>query len=184
MSEDKIEAELDRFASTHRQHLACILNWCESPIEKLFLASMACEWELATVGAADFMDLRDEVVNCSKRGLLVGESGIGGATRYVVPQYELETPGGPCRLDLAVFARDYSNPWVPGELRSWLMFAVELDGHDFHERTKEQARRDRSRDRRVQSLGWRVFRYTGSEVYADSVDCVWQLDEAIVKAED
>jgi very-short-patch-repair endonuclease len=44
---------------------------------------------------------------------------------------------------------------------------VECDGHDFHEKTKEQARHDKERDRNLQSLGYFVYRYTGSELYAD-----------------
>lgn len=42
---------------------------------------------------------------------------------------------------------------------------VECDGHDFHEKTKEQARRDKARDRYLVSQGYRVLRYTGSEIY-------------------
>lgn len=42
---------------------------------------------------------------------------------------------------------------------------VEVDGHDFHERTKEQARNDRSRDRFMLREGFYVLRYTGSEVF-------------------
>ena len=34
---------------------------------------------------------------------------------------------------------------------------VECDGHDFHERTKEQAANDRERDRGLQGLGFSVF---------------------------
>lgn len=45
---------------------------------------------------------------------------------------------------------------------------VECDGHEFHERTKEQAERDRSRDRRLQSEGIRVFRFTGSELHRNA----------------
>jgi very-short-patch-repair endonuclease len=48
---------------------------------------------------------------------------------------------------------------------------VECDGHDFHERTKEQAKRDRSRDRAFQNLGYKVFRYTGSEIFNDPFSC-------------
>ncbi|MFH1311980.1 MAG: DUF559 domain-containing protein [Candidatus Eisenbacteria bacterium] len=48
---------------------------------------------------------------------------------------------------------------------------VECDGHDFHDRTKEQARKDRSRDRALQSFGYKVFRYTGSEIWADVFAC-------------
>lgn len=43
--------------------------------------------------------------------------------------------------------------------------AVECDGHEFHERTKGQAQRDRKRDRDLQETGWLVRRYTGSEVF-------------------
>lgn len=48
---------------------------------------------------------------------------------------------------------------------------VECDGHDFHERTKEQARKDKERDRELQKLGFRVFRFAGSEIYADPMKC-------------
>lgn len=48
---------------------------------------------------------------------------------------------------------------------------VECDGHEFHERTKEQAAKDRSRDRRLQEAGYRIHRYTGSEIYRDAYKC-------------
>lgn len=48
---------------------------------------------------------------------------------------------------------------------------VELDGHEFHERTKEQAQRDKARDRDLQDRGFRVFRFTGSEVWRDPFSC-------------
>lgn len=51
---------------------------------------------------------------------------------------------------------------------------IECDGHDFHERTKEQAERDRSRDRRVQELGWRIYRFTGSELYRNAAMLVME----------
>lgn len=49
---------------------------------------------------------------------------------------------------------------------------VECDGHAFHERTKEQAAKDRSRDRRLQDAGYRIHRYTGHELYKDPLGCV------------
>ncbi len=48
---------------------------------------------------------------------------------------------------------------------------VEVDGHDFHDRTKEQARRDKTRDRTLQSCGYKVFRFAGSEVWKDAFAC-------------
>jgi very-short-patch-repair endonuclease len=52
---------------------------------------------------------------------------------------------------------------------------VECDGHDFHERTKEQAARDRSRDRALQQAGFTVFRFTGSEIYRGPLKCARQI---------
>lgn len=45
---------------------------------------------------------------------------------------------------------------------------VECDGHDFHEKTKEQAQKDKSRDRFLVSEGYYVFRFTGSEIYKNA----------------
>ena len=39
---------------------------------------------------------------------------------------------------------------------------VECDGHNFHERTKDQASRDRTRDREMTLAGFKVMRFTGS----------------------
>ena len=49
---------------------------------------------------------------------------------------------------------------------------IECDGHDYHERTKEQAKRDRVMDREIQSLGYKIFRFTGSEIWKSPSDCV------------
>lgn len=55
--------------------------------------------------------------------------------------------------------------------RDELRIVVECDGHDFHERTKEQAEHDRSRDRRLTASGYEVFRFTGREIYRDAKNC-------------
>lgn len=61
---------------------------------------------------------------------------------------------------------------------------VECDGHDFHERTKEQAQADKSRDRELQAAGYRVMRFTGSEIWRDAFACadevIWMaINEAV-----
>ncbi len=56
---------------------------------------------------------------------------------------------------------------------------VECDGHDFHDRTKDQASRDRERDRALQSLGLRVFRYTGSDVWLDVMSCATETIDVL-----
>jgi very-short-patch-repair endonuclease len=49
--------------------------------------------------------------------------------------------------------------------------AVEIDGHEWHERTKDQASRDRAKDRMFLSLGCPVIRFTGSDVYENAAGC-------------
>src|SRR5688572_19962442 len=63
-----------------------------------------------------------------------------------------------------------------------IILAIECDGHDYHERTKEQARRDRSRDRKLLAAGINTVRFTGSEIYRDAGKCareVWALAESL-----
>lgn len=45
--------------------------------------------------------------------------------------------------------------------------AVECDGTAFHERTEEERRREKGRDRYMQKRGLKVFRYTGKEILDD-----------------
>lgn len=79
-------------------------------------------------------------------------------TLVLVPQFAVADVG---RVDFAIFAPD--NRFQP-------LVAVECDGHDFHERTPDQASNDKRRDRVLQSLGIPVFRFTGSDILRNSVD--------------
>lgn len=58
---------------------------------------------------------------------------------------------------------------------------VECDGHDFHERTKEQAMRDRARDRAAQAAGYHMMRFTGAELFRDPLKCVRETLNALKK---
>ena len=58
---------------------------------------------------------------------------------------------------------------------------LECDGHDFHERTKLQAKRDRGRDRNLQSFGFLVYRYTGQEIWQDVFACATQAIDSLVE---
>lgn len=58
-------------------------------------------------------------------------------------------------------------------------YVIECDGHDFHERTKEQAARDKKRDRILQSAGYQVFRYTGSEIWRNADDLLSELERSL-----
>lgn len=56
---------------------------------------------------------------------------------------------------------------------------IELDGHDYH-KTKEQRTSDAKRDRYLEKEGWRVIRFTGSEVWRDPVACAYSVRDIII----
>lgn len=72
-----------------------------------------------------------------------------------------------------------------GKLYKSRRVVCECDGHEFHERTPERAQRDKARDRQMQTLGFSVLRFTGSELWRDPYSCVQQaikcMDEDICR---
>lgn len=54
---------------------------------------------------------------------------------------------------------------------------VECDGHEFHERTKLQAWRDKKRDRQIPH---KIYRFTGAEIHACVEVCASEILDKIV----
>lgn len=88
------------------------------------------------------------------------------------PQFKI----GRYRVDFLI---EQTVPWLPMGLGVAGRVVVECDGHDFHERTKEQAKRDRARDRHLQQQGLVVLRFTGSEIFQDAAACVKETVAAL-----
>lgn len=85
------------------------------------------------------------------------------------PVLGLQIPVSNYRVDF-LLVDDMANGEPP------LLLAIECDGHEFHSRTKQQAKRDRVRDRNLQAVGLHVMRFTGSEIWNNPAACA---DEAI-----
>ena len=58
---------------------------------------------------------------------------------------------------------------------------VEIDGHEFHEKTKEQVRHDKLRERHLLEYCDGIVRFSGSEVYDDSNECAYETLELMAK---
>lgn len=106
------------------------------------------------------------------------------------PQKEIDLGERKIRVDFLVILRqlklsgmkDYYTPcW---DILKEAHVVVECDGHDYHERTKEQAQRDRERDRLLQYHGYPIFRFTGSEIYKDPMGCTRQVIEFLMESID
>ena len=122
------------------------LSQCESPIERLFLLAA---WSRGVWTG------RLEIMHSTTVSVLT-EACRSEARAVVAPQVQI----GSYRVDfLFALARSDGEPIC--------LVAVECDGHDFHEKTKAQAARDKSRDRDLAGHGVTVMRYSGSEIWRD-----------------
>lgn len=70
------------------------------------------------------------------------------------------------------------------QLDKWRRLIVECDGHEWHDRTKQQAAYDRARDRELLVLKFVTVRFTGSEIYhspercaRDAYSCLFALHD-------
>ena len=113
------------------------------------------------------------------------ENAIFNLTRVVAPQFESPIE----RIMYVVLRDEFNNGFDRGMIKLecqkkigkytvdfYLLymsdtgpveFIIECDGHNFHEKTKEQAKHDKKRDRFFTSNGYIVLRYTGSEIVGD-----------------
>lgn len=134
---DVVDAAIDYASSALRDTFYDFVQRCESPIERLFAATIC------------YRSTPEIPSNSGWR-----------------PQVEI----GRYRADFVyVYPDDDKGPRYK--------VAVELDGHDFHEKTKEQAGRDKRKDRALLAAGYYVMRFTGSEVWADPWKCVDEVEE-------
>lgn len=65
-----------------------------------------------------------------------------------------------------------------------LDIAIECDGHDFHEKTKEQASRDKKRDRALAAANIIVLRFTGSDIYSRTESCLSEISDFLFEKRD
>lgn len=56
---------------------------------------------------------------------------------------------------------------------------VECDGHDFHEKTKEQVAKDKKRERDLINEGYTILRFSGSEIYKNPFTCAREVKKVI-----
>lgn len=157
----------------------------KNPLAQQFLRALPSPQERKLLSA--FFDL-----GFFDRGVVDGKPGAYGATfRFPNPPEDQEETEfldlmvshavqlGPQQLSYHI---DFVLTWwhcCLSENRNTVQIAVEVDGHQFHERTKEQAARDRGRDRALVAGGFHVLRFSGAEVHANAARCAWEVLEVL-----
>lgn len=135
----------------------------ESPIESMML------WALILVAIEDGFGL--EVLADYGRVLAMEPTSVP-AVLFLSTQHPVGEPPGRYRVDIAAHVEDE-------ETGTRATLFIECDGHDYHERTKEQAMRDRKRDRYFQTSDLPLLRFTGTEIHKDAPGCARQAVEEV-----
>lgn len=85
----------------------------------------------------------------------------------VVRQLWVERGGMRYRADFAIFPPPIDTSFLP--------LLVEVDGHAFHEKTKEQVEERNRRDRLLQTAGYQVFHFSYSELTQKPAWCIAEV---------
>lgn len=123
------------------------LSKTESPIEKMFLMEF-------------------NLIKLIKPDKLPPESYF-----ELIPQAQIVKGSHKYRVDFKIDVDLLDRVGMPESPTETIIF-IELDGHDFHEKTKQQATNDKIRERALSDKCDALLRYTGSEVYQNPYQIV------------
>lgn len=179
----KIDAAAREWAEVRYQTLCrWVDDYCESPIEQDLLAALlsaffftepCCNHKFqAYRGKSQSLD---EAVEYAEFWADHAFRDYADLCINLFAQVEI----GRYRADFLLIAH---KQWAPetGDMRTAVLnLVIECDGHDHHDLTKEQARRDRQRDRWMQASGFKVLRFAGSEIFRDAEGCAAEVERFV-----
>jgi len=167
---DRLAAELAVKAETMER----VANYGDTPIEKLLLSSIILSLRYLSHDVYRQCLITSDDVMEARRGLKTRNPGFFNGENTIFVQKQTDVAGWRSDFVFNVYAFWGDTP-ESGRKPGWERMIVECDGHDFHERTKEQAARDRERDRSAQLAGIEIYRFTGSELWRDPLGCADQV---------
>jgi len=153
------------------------LESLDSPIEQILLAEMRKKWKGGITGGTLVGDLPFG---------LIGSLGLSGMFTFLVhSQVEIKTrKGNKYRADFLINLYRFRSSLTEQDDMDLIKITemiIEVDGHEFHEKTPQQASYDRRRDRELMLAGYFVLRFTGSDVYNNPEQCVEEIELQLQK---
>lgn len=96
----------------------------------------------------------------------------------IYKNYNIECEDAKYRVDF-MFMVGYVNQGEKG-LNEVVKFVIECDGHEFHQKTKEQVEYDNCRQRALQKAGYEVIRFSGTEIWHKPYKCALEVKNLIL----
>lgn len=88
----------------------------------------------------------------------------------VFPQEQINANGHTYNVDFlitgTIWTKNSDEPEV--EIDN---IVIECDGHEFHNKTKTQVKRDNEREYNLKMAGYDILRFSGSQIYNDPMKC-------------
>lgn len=154
------------------EELGKILEICESPAEQILLVELYNCW-----GGEAHSQLNR--LQCHFGADYPAYDGI--FTACCEPQRIVTTCSeNQYRVDFYIYLTRFGTTGASPDNQfspELVKLVVEVDEHDYHERTSEQVSRDRERDRNLLLSGYPVIRFSGSEVHNFPESCVTKINE-------
>ncbi|HEX7065890.1 MAG TPA: DUF559 domain-containing protein [Bacillales bacterium] len=94
----------------------------------------------------------------------------------ISPQVEVDTGGNKYTVDFMV---RFGIQDPEGKNHIFHDFVIECDGHEFHEKTKEQVSKDKQRERDLMKKGYIVIRFSGSDIHNTPEYCAHEAMDII-----
>ncbi len=127
-----------------------------SPIERIFL------YALIVAGNRELCDIYFDYGE-GPRGIPFG---LDSKKIIIGPQSNI----GDYRVDFLLEYIEVRHDIIVDRSREYsTKLIIECDGHDFHEKTRQQVRRDKARDRNLKSCGYEIFHFAGSEIWNNPI---------------
>lgn len=163
---------------TDDRELLTIAHLCESPVEAILFWQLIFSLHLKEIDLEPTWNRQETTFGVSsavnEEGYSIVPNELAGDVDFIglFVQENILVEGKLYRPDFRI---QVWGPKMKEDPRKINDFIVEVDGHDFHERTKSQAIRDKRRDRAIQRAGYRIMHFTGSEVYRDPASVVAEI---------
>lgn len=97
---------------------------------------------------------------------------------YLISQEDIKIGNKTYRADFLFSTDECESPYAHFEKNYKLV--IECDGHEFHEKTKAQVKKDNERDMALKMAGYDVLHFSGSQIYNEPFKCAEQVIEYIL----
>lgn len=86
-------------------------------------------------------------------------------------------------IDFVFEADDYLSHllWNGNIKNNKFKLAIECDGYEFHQKTKEQVQHDNEREYDLKMAGYEVLRFSGTQIYNNPLKCAEDTYNYIIK---